>query len=99
MLETCFISGSSSVMLPVQITAEATGIRIRRRSAWHQVPYRWELRNCSVPLDGLETLIERGLQNGTIEWTAGSDFHFCGSPVFSETSKYKKPANPPKGTE
>jgi hypothetical protein len=30
--------------------------------------------NCTVPLDGLEALIQRGLDDGTIEWGGSSDF-------------------------
>jgi len=44
-----------------KITADGTGLRIRRRSAWPQVPYRWEVRDPaqtswtgSIKLDELE---------------------------------------------
>jgi hypothetical protein len=35
--------------------------------------------NCTVSLDGLEALIQRGIQDGTIEWGGSSDFRL--SPV------------------
>jgi hypothetical protein len=39
--------------------------------------------NCTVPLDDLEALIQRGLLDGTIEWLGLSDFHFApiGLPI------------------
>ncbi len=30
--------------------------------------------NCTVPLEGLEALIQRGFEDGTIEWGGSSDF-------------------------